>query len=197
MKNFFLLMIAAFLCSCEKASPTIEDVPVSTPVTVTAFVQYNISRGGHYSDKNAITAVSLSEMNFKVRFDSSAIYQTNDPLNQYDINKLYGFSEGYDHHQNSARIGWSWNDGALRLYAYTYKHAVRDSKEITTVSIGNEINCSIKISGADYFFRVGNDSLSMPRAFNTPVASGFKLFPYFGGDETAPKDIRIFLQELP
>src|SRR5205085_11605887 len=84
------------------------------------YVKFTIPAGGHYADKNFIKTVSLTEMNFMVRFDSSAVYQTTDPDNQYDINKLYGFSDGMDHQLNSARIGWAWNKGALRLYAYIY-----------------------------------------------------------------------------
>ncbi|HMK05824.1 MAG TPA: hypothetical protein VK489_16600 [Ferruginibacter sp.] len=197
MKNYFLLIISLFLFSCKKSTPASEPVPVYQPVSNPAYVQFTISAGGHYCDKNALTPVSISEMNFKVRFDSSAIYQTTDPQNQYDINKLYGFSEGHDHHQNSARIGWSWNDTALRLYAYTYKNGLRDSKEITMVSIGADINCGIKVSGNAYIFKAGNTTVTMPRAFNDPLANGYKLYPYFGGDEVAPADIRILIQELP
>jgi len=195
MKNY-LLVISVLFFSCKKSTPATETITVPPPAGIT-FVQYKISAGEHYCDKNAFTSVSLTEMNFKVRFDSSAIYQTTDPLNQYDINKLYGFSEGYDHHQNSARIGWSWNDAALRLYAYTYKNGVRDSKEITTVNIGTDIICGIKVSGNAYIFKVNNITASLPRALNTTIASGYKLYPYFGGDETAPADIRILIQELP
>ena len=91
-------------------------------------------------------------MSFVVKFDNSAIYQTVIAENQYDINKLWGFSEGFDHQYNSARIGWAWNDGALRLYAYSYNRGVRQSQEITSVPIGSDITCSIKLSGSSYIF---------------------------------------------
>jgi hypothetical protein len=133
-------------------------------------------------------------MVFTARFNSSAIYTTIDPVNQYDINKLWGFSEGFNHQYNSARIGWSYNTSALRLYAYVYNKGVRYSKEITSVSLNTDISCSIKLSGNTYIFSVNGVVVTMPRALSTTKASGYQLYPYFGGDETAPQDITIDLR---
>ncbi len=135
-------------------------------------------------------------MNFAVKFDNSAIYQTTLPDNQYDINKLWGFSEGFDHQYNSARIGWGWSDGALRLYAYSYNRGVRQSQEISIVPIGSEINCSIKLSGSTYLFTVNGVTVTQPRGTSNSTASGYQLYPYFGGDETAPHTITILLRSL-
>ncbi len=198
MKNIFPFLIL-LLCSCKKTLPA--EAPVIVTVLPTAaessYVKYTISAGAHFSDKSVLREITLTEMNFKVKFDSSAIYKTIDPLNQYDINKLYGFSDGNDHHQNSARIGWSWNDNALRLYAYTYYNGVRDSKEITSVNIGAEVLCTIKFSAAEYVFKSGNSTVTMPRFVTTTIVKGYQLYPYFGGDETAPAEIRILIQDLP
>ena len=135
-------------------------------------------------------------MSFVVKFDNSAIYQTVIAENQYDINKLWGFSEGFDHQYNSARIGWAWNDGALRLYAYSYNRGVRQSQEITSVPIGSDITCSIKLSGSSYIFTVNGISVTQARGVSTTTASGYQLYPYFGGDETAPHTIKILLRSL-
>ena len=40
----------------------------------------------------------------------------------------------------------------------------------------------------------GKDSL--PRTSATSKAEGYKLYPYFGGDESAPHDIFIYIKEL-
>ena len=94
-------------------------------------------------------------MTFVVKFDSSAVYQTSNPENQYDINKLYGFSDNGDqHHSYSARFGWRWSDGALRLFAYTYNKAIRDEKELGKVAIGSEVHCAIEVQGEVYVFTV-------------------------------------------
>jgi len=36
----------------------------------------------------------------------------------------------------------------------------------------------------------------MSRASTTTEAEGYKLFPYFGGDESAPHTISIWMQEF-
>ncbi|MEO5783498.1 MAG: hypothetical protein ABIQ07_09520 [Ginsengibacter sp.] len=36
---------------------------------------------------------------------------------------------------------------------------------------------------------------SLPRTSTTAKAIGYKLYPYFGGDETAPHEIDIWIKE--
>ncbi len=166
---------------------------MATPV----FVRYQIAKGAQYCDKNTYKKISCTEMKFIVKFDSSAIYTTLDPGNQNDINKLYGFSDNNrTHHEFSARIGWRWSNNALRLFGYVYNNSVRRSQEICTGKIGEEIECTIKVIGAHYLFSVGGQTLSMPRTSTTPAAEGYQLYPYFGGDETAPHSISIWIKDL-
>lgn len=169
--------------------------PVTT-ITTPQYVLYTILKGQHSSDKSTFKSVKVSQMNFVAKFDNSAMYTTIADYNQYDINKLYGFSEGFDHQYNSARIGWAWNDGALRLYAYAYNKGVRQSQEITSVTIGSEISCSIAVSGFTYVFTVNGVKVTLPRANSTATASGYQLYPYFGGDEVAPQNIYISIKHL-
>ncbi len=135
-------------------------------------------------------------MKFMAKFDNSAIYQTVIPNNQKDINKLWGFSEGFNNQYNSARMGWGYSNGAIRLYGYVYSKGVRYSKEITTVVPGEEINCSIKISGSTYIISAKGISVSLPRGTTAAKANGYQQYPYFGGDETAPHDIYISIMPM-
>lgn len=161
------------------------------------FFEYRIRTGNHSADFNNYIPVHNDALNFIVRFDSSAIYETADPSNQSDINKLYGFADnGAEHHQYSARIGWNWNDGFLRLHAYVYNAGVLTTQEICAVEIGTDINCSISVSHDLYIFRVNTSTINVSRSANTHTGDGYKLYPFFGGDETAPHDIRIWIKEL-
>ncbi|HEX5651453.1 MAG TPA: hypothetical protein VFX58_00175 [Chitinophagaceae bacterium] len=206
MKKIYIAASLVLLFSCTKQKtdyPAAADLLTDSreaskggPPKTTRYTTYTIQAGQHYCDQNTIKSVRTSEMKFMTKFDNSAIYQTVDPGNQYDINKLWGFSEGFNHQYNSARIGWSWNDGALRLYAYAYVNGVRHSQEISTVGIGTDISCSIKITGNSYIFTVNGASVTLPRALSTSQASGYQLYPYFGGDETAPHLITILLRNL-
>jgi len=162
------------------------------------YIKYTILKGQQYSDKSVFLLLKLSKLSFKVKFDSSAIYKTTQESNQTDINKLLGFSDNNtDHHQYSARFGWRWSNNALRLFAYVYNEGVMSFKEIGTVKIGDEITCSIKVAGDKYLFTLNDTEIIMPRASTTTVAEGFKLWPYFGGDELAPQTICIWIKKLP
>ena len=53
-----------------------------------------------------------------------------------------------------------------------------------------------QISGArTYLFSVEEKSVTLPRLSTTAMAKGYRLYPYFGGDETAPHDVRIWIKE--
>lgn len=185
-----------FLAGCKKAVSDILEKNNSAP-DAAGFIKYTIAKGKQYCDQSTYKAIETAEMKFVVKFDSSAIYQTNLPENQYDINKLYGFSDNNsDHHQYSARFGWRWSDGALRLFAYVYNEGVVSSKELTPVAIGKTINCSIQVTGNSYVFKVNDIIEKMPRMAATPQAKGYQLYPYFGGDETAPHDIYIWIRPM-
>ena len=176
-------------CSCRKETAL-------QILSTSSFKQFTIPKGQHYATENNIKAVEITEMKFVVKFDSSAIYTTADPDNQYDINKLYGFSDNGDqHHSFSARFGWRWSDKALRLFAYTYNNGVRDEKELGTIAIGTEVHCSIKVQGEVYQFEVDGKTETMLRLSTTTVGKGYQLYPYFGGDEPAPHDVRIWIKE--
>ena len=189
-------ILLLFLAGCKKEVLSGNlSTPPELPVA-TGFVQYIIPKGEHYATANSYKSVEGAELKFTVLFDSTSIYKTTDPQNQWDINKLYGFSDnGAMHHQFSARFGWRWSEGALRLFAYTYNNGVRESKELTTVAIGKEVHCAISIRKEIYVFSVNEKQETMPRLSTTPLAKGYKLYPYFGGDEVAPHEGKVWIKD--
>jgi len=133
---------------------------------------------------------------FQAKFDSSAVYESLDRENQYDINKLYGFADNNAQHQQySARFGWNWYDGTLHIHAYTYNAGQVAYKEITTVPVGAIIDYSIEVTATEYIFTVNGATQKMPRLSATAKATGYQLYPYFGGNETAPHDVNIWIKE--
>lgn len=171
------------------------------------FVNYFIPRGGSYStDSTKIIPLNgINEMRIKFRFDSSGIYQTTDPANQADVNKLYGFADCVSfttqytiapHHINSARFGWAWLNNAMRIYAYYYNDSVRSFKELQTVELGKIYTAGIRLVPNGYEFNIDNKKDTVPRSCGSAAISGYKLFPFFGGTEFAPKDIHIWIKEL-
>lgn len=197
MKAIILAVAAAFFFTgCNKAAEKIFDKTTSPSVSG-QFIKYTIQKGNQYCDGNSYKAVEITELKFVARFDSTAIYETTSPENQYDINKLYGFSDNNaDHHQYSARFGWRWSGEALHLFAYIYNNGVVTSKELTTASIGAEINCSIKVTPTNYLFTVNGITTQLPRMATSERGKGYQLYPYFGGDEVAPHEINIWIKNL-
>lgn len=206
VKLIILGAVLLFLASCTKSVNNIADEVTASnisakgeSITATAsnqFVQYTILKGQQYCDKSTYQPVKYDQLSFTVKFDSSAIYQTISKENQGDINKLFGFSDNNAQHQQySARFGWRWSNDALRLFAYTYNNSVRSSKELSTIDIGTENSCSIKVSNDTYIFTLNDKSITMPRESKTAKAEGYKLFPYFGGDEVAPHTISVWIKE--
>lgn len=196
MKAILLTVAVAFaLCSCNKTTDAISgNVPKDNSGQ---FVKYTIKKGNQYCDGNTFRQIETNEMKFVVRFDSSAIYQTTSAENQYDINKLYGFSDNNgDHQQYSARFGWRWSADALRLFAYVYNAGLVTSKELKSIAIGAETRCSIKITSTNYIFSVNDVNYPLPRMASTEKAKGYQLYPYFGGDEVAPHEINIWIKNV-
>ena len=175
---------------------TISSRADATSSATAGFVTYLIRRGQHYSDLRPFKTVNVTTMNFLAKFDQSAIYQTLNADNQYDINKLWGFSEGLNNQYNSSRIGWGYSNEAIRLYGYVYSRGVRYYQEITTVLPQQEINCSIRIAGSTYILSANGASVTLPRGTTASTAKGLQQYPYFGGDEVAPHNISIFIKPL-
>ncbi|HVG11793.1 MAG TPA: hypothetical protein VM843_02265 [Flavisolibacter sp.] len=198
MKNilFFLLIAGLLLPGCTKEGRS-ERASDHTSSSTPGFIKYTLKQGEHFTDANTYKPVELTELKFAVKFDSSAIYKSIVPENQYDINKLYGFSDNdREHQQFSARFGWRWSDGALRLFAYVYNDGVVTSKELVKIAIGAEVVCSIRVAGDAYIFAVDGQAFRMPRTSTTPTGKGYQLYPYFGGDEAAPHDVTILIKNL-
>jgi hypothetical protein len=76
-----------------------------------------------------------------------------------------------------------------------YNDSVRTTQLITQVPLKTEIPCSIKVDGTRYVFTANGTQITMPRTAKTTTGKGYRLYPYFGGDEMAPQDITIQIRE--
>lgn len=178
------------LVSCQ--STTESPSPVfSEPQTIV----YKINKGKH-STVAPFVLRTTTAFKFEATFDGSAVYQTHNHINQADINKLYGIADcGTEHHSNSARFGWRWYNDKLEIHAYTYQNRERQSQLIGVVELNKTYSYEIRMEENNYVFTLGDRSVTLPRGCHGP-ATGYQLYPYFGGDETAPHDITIAIKEL-
>ena len=182
-----LLFMSASCLSGEEVNPE---------PTTNAGTTYRIKAGEH-STTNPFKQFSKNRIRFEVKFDSSAVYQTLDPNNQADINKLYGMSDCRAQHQvSSARFGWRWYQNQLELHAYSYRNRQRQSTFVAAIPLNQWTTCELILTDQQYIYRVAGQQVEQPRGCSG-TGVGYQLYPYFGGDETAPHDIRIQIRELP
>lgn len=181
-------------CSCEELmlEQNASDV----------YVKYTIPQGEHYANNRSFKTFQEDGIRFNVKFDSTGIYETQKPTNQIDINKLYGFSDCdstiHDHHVNSARFGWRWYNDEMQLFAYTYKNKQNSQAYVTSIELNKEHTLNIGIQDDQYVFTVdGKEAyVTMERGCTDESSTKSKIYPYFGGDEPAPHDISIEIQDI-
>ena len=209
MKSIWKLCagIALFsIISCEKDVVTKEDFTQPDSflglggrkpgVDASGFTTYTILGGQQYCVGNMYPLYSTTGMHFTAKFDSTDIYQNVNPQNQYDYNKLYGFSDNNSDHQKfSARFGWRWCHNQIELSAYTYNDGIRTIQDLGGIDMSKEHNCAILVNGSEYDFVLDGDTTVMTRTSKTRKGSGYKLLPYFGGDEVAPHTMTIKIKE--
>ena len=197
-----LLILFLFLTSCEKE---FDD----------GFRVFTINKGEHRSGTYLQNKVNDNAITFQVILDESAIYDFSTPFNptpqdQHDINKIYGFSDfGQLHQESSIRLGWSYfsyDKGPYKageLWFRWLRHAWGqhrggplmkiETNEVYTVTIRRWLT-QYEFIINDSIFLVERD-LEQNRMVDW--MDSYYLYPYFGGQQKAPHDITIKIKDLP
>ncbi len=184
MKKLFLsLNIISVLFSCTRKDDF-------------GFRVYKIKEGKH-SSSHVVCSFSGDEMSFEAMFNETVVYENLDPVNQEDINKLFGFSDCSSHHQNnSARFGWRWFNNEIQIFAYCYAENERAWRQVGVVEMNESNNYRIVAEEQEYIFWLNEDSVQMKRGkCDGNGGLKYKLYPYFGGDETAPHEVQIMIKD--
>jgi hypothetical protein len=142
---------------------------------------FTIREGKHRSTR-ALNYSKQKTFNWSIEFDSSAIYNTMDSLNQMDINKLIGWSDC-----------WRWKD-SLEIHWFKHENGSFTFAKITSIDLCKPYDYYLKIHDWDYEVAVDGVKVFVPRNCVTHSRK-YQLFPYFGGDETAPHDITIKIKK--
>ena len=177
MKIKLLPLILLFLIGCHK--PDSE-----------GYKTYIIKKGKHRSTY-AYNTTKKDTFNWSVIFDSSAIYTTQDSLNQYDINKLIGWSDcGEDHLEASIRFGWRWLNDSLEIHWFKHENGHFSFAKICSISLCEPHDYCLKFNSSKYDLCVDETCVSVDRSCSNNYRK-YKLYPYFGGEESAPHSIKI------
>ena len=158
------------------------------------YVTFFINKGKHRSTA-AYNTTKDSVFNWRIIFDSSAIYTTEDINNQLDVNKLIGWSDcGDNHSESSIRFGWRWTD-SLEIHWFKHENGNFSFAKITSVDICSSHDYYLKIHTWDYEMRVDGVRVFVPRNC-VEQKRRYQLYPYFGGDETAPHRVKIKIKNI-
>lgn len=169
------------------------------PMLPPKFKNYVIKEGKHYSGLRIRPFFDKKKkICYEVVFNESCLYGFGDE-DEFAINKLFGFSAGL-HHKNSARFGWRADGNEIEISSYCYKNKKRNIKTIRNVEIDKIYIFSIENAGTNYEFKIMTDlgniiGYAGISKLDT-VKFGYELFPYFGGDKTAPHKIEIHMRRI-
>ena len=191
--RIYIAILLIVFSSCEKEGGSNPEPVVPDPGH--PWVTHLIRSGQHQSDLSGFHSFASDSLSFRLVFDSSAVYQTTDPQNQMDWNKVLGFADcGSFHHENSLRLGWRYHpQKGVEIGAYIYVDQQRVMESLGVVLIGDTLDVCLRALGNQYLIDVLGNTYVHSRSCSGPV-QGYNLYPYFGGDETAPHDIRVHLQ---
>jgi len=147
------------------------------------FYIFKIKKGNHRSTSR-IELKKTNNLSFSFMLTESCKYETKSTENQYDINKLFGMSDGGSHMKNSARLGWRYLNNKFEIFGFIHNNGQFYFEKICDVEPNVEYNCMISFMDKKYKFYVGSSVLEMDRYQNTNKRN-YLLYPYFGGDEVA------------
>ena len=152
---------------------------------------YTIKAGDHECSPRKVNIGFRDDYEWNVRFDSSCIYYFPDKEDQYDVNKLVG--RGYMN-GDSARFGWRWWQGQLELLAYIHDNGSITKTLITKLVIGKQYKLGIYKSSDIYRFEANGVVIPIHKSRNRIIS--YPMYPYFGGTQAAPHEIKIEITAL-
>jgi hypothetical protein len=153
-----------------------------------------IKKGNHYS------GFSLPQITFgdqtiihRLIFTDSCRYNLNNE-DQLDVNKLFGIGYLPSHHQKSCRFGWRYNveKDQMEILAYWYDGGKRYFEHLCWVNIGEAATYLVKSTKDRHYLIAKTSSGTFTKILDFGHSLiGYKLKPFFGGNQKAPQDILI------
>lgn len=180
----YLLLLSAAFISCHKPEIT-EDLD--------GFVVYTIKKGEH-SAGSSVSFRAGNSIECLGVLTESCIYTIN-PEDQGDTNKLFGLSDSLSHSDHSARFGWRYYNNQLEILAYVRRNGNFYYDVLGTVKPGDVERYKIEILDNVYRFTFKDKVFDAPRT-SKYTGPRYTLYPYFGGNQTAPQDIVIKLKRI-
>lgn len=148
-----------------------------------------VKKGSHRFRPSWPWLVFRKHMSYTVTFLPSCRYDIG--ADQKDWNKLFGVGFFPHHHRNSYRFAWRYDPeyDVIQIGAYWYYEGERRSSVIGVTSINGNVKLTLDYNGEVTLWRI-DDKVAWAIVGNWPMI-GYKLGAYFGGNRSAPNDIKI------
>lgn len=163
---------------------------------------YAIKKGKHSSGLHFGLNKFKDNFGFVFKID----FEHFEPRNEddKDVNKLFGFSFGH-HHNNSIRLGWLpvlGNESTVELFLYYYNKANPNYRGTFSESGPVIESLGFILKNTFHTCTIADNHVSIEHAggysndthylFVKPKFKlGYLLYPYYGGDNTAPVNIKV------
>lgn len=163
--------------------------------------KFTIKANTHYSwGWHHLGFTFKNKIAFRAKFSNSCLYDLRN-VNNYDINKLFGFSTSIWHHNQSARVGWRRHDNnSIEVVTYSYYNHVRVPETILgIVKPEQEFTCTIEDTESHYVYTYNEgDTFKKVEDHKLRDKVWFKylLWPFFGGDQTAPHHMILYIERI-
>lgn len=167
-----------------------------------------IRKGTHSPFRLPRLLIDPKVLEYNVTFTPSCIYDIG-RADQADVNKLFGIGYFPHHHKNSVRFGWRYNPDftdSMEIMAYWYDDGERMMRSMGFVDIGKQYTYEmwvlrgvgsplhhLKVSGGG---KSKAHYLHQEVLLDNPCDIGYLLRPYFGGNQTAPHDMKIIMEKV-
>ncbi|MEX0967529.1 MAG: hypothetical protein WD077_09840 [Bacteroidia bacterium] len=161
--------------------------------------KYTIAQGKHFPQGlNLNLYIGKTFLHFRARFGSSCRYEIGQP-DQDDICKLTGLTPGFIRNRNSARWGWRFDveRDQVELLYYCQVKGNLEFGSIGFVNLEQDFEASLEASSSQYIFKLLKPTAQEHTvAKNNTLSIGYRNVPYFGGNQTAPHDMELWIEVL-
>lgn len=188
----YILLFVLFISSCYKEPVTYwNDAPELFDIK--SFKEYNIKKGEHRSGNHFSLTLS-THVEAYVQLTETCNYELNS-VDQLDINKIIGLSDAASHSDSSVRFGWRSVNNQLEIHAYIRYNGKHNSYFLGTVKPDEVFYTKIEIYPNEYRLKLRNQETRIGRE-SKYTGVRYKLYPYFGGNQTAPHDMLIRIKHV-
>jgi hypothetical protein len=148
--------------------------------------KYVVPQGKHSS--KGLRILPRRPMSFAFKVTESFRH----PDSALSVSKIFGYADGWHHHQNSFRVGIRYNPGAdnVDIYAYYYNNGTRRANVIGSCDFDELVVMKMSWTKELYALEFNGRWIYFNRE---GCMRTYPLFPYYGGQVPAPRDVIIFL----